>query len=113
MNGNQSYANPDQESIIEQILNDQIDIDSVEEFETLLDVFPDNPALYRKFADLLAGRKRADAALLAYHKAAALYLDAGMVLQSIVAKISRVEHRQAFPSRRTRFPCDGPAQGWR
>ena len=87
MNGIEPYVNPDQESIIEQILNDQIEIHSVEEFETLLEVFPDNPALYRKFADLLAGSKRADAALLAYHKAAALYLDAGMVLQSIVAKI--------------------------
>ena len=87
MNGIEPHANPDQESIIEQIINDQIDIHSVEEFEPLLEIFPDNPALYRKFADLLAGRKRADAALLAYHKAATLYLDAGMVLQSIVAKI--------------------------
>ncbi|MEE4112738.1 MAG: hypothetical protein V2I40_07980, partial [Desulfobacteraceae bacterium] len=87
MNGTEAYVNPDQESIIEQILNDQIDIHSVAEFETLLDVFPGNPALYRKFADLLAGKQRKDAALLAYHKAAALYLDAGMVLQSIVAKI--------------------------
>ena len=87
MNGIEPHANPDQESIIEQILNDQIDIQSVEEFATLLDVFPDHPALYRKYADLLAGNNRADASLVAYHKAAALYLDAGMVLQSIVAKI--------------------------
>ena len=87
MNGIEPHANPDQESVIEQILNDQIDIHSVEEFKKILDVFPDNPALYRKFADLLAGGKRVDAALSAYHKAAALYLDAGMVLQSIVAKI--------------------------
>ena len=87
MNGIEPPTNPDQESIIEQILNDQIDIQSVEELKTLLDVFPDHPALYRKYADLLAGNNRADAALAAYHKAAALYLDAGMVLQSIVAKI--------------------------
>ncbi len=87
MNGIEPQANPDQESIIEQILTDQIDVHSVKEFETLLDVFPDNPALYRKFADLLAGKNLVDAALLAYHKAAALYLDDGMVLQSIVAKI--------------------------
>ena len=87
MNGIEQNTNPDQESIIEQILDDQIDINSEEEFENLLEVFPDNPDLYRKFADLLAGRKHLDAALLAYHKAATLYLDAGMVLQSIVAKI--------------------------
>ena len=87
MNGIEPHANPDQESVIEQILDDQIDINSAEEFENLLEVFPDNADLYRKFADLLAGRKRLDAALLAYHKAATLYLDAGLVLQSIVAKI--------------------------
>ena len=87
MNEIEQHANPDQESIIEQILDDQIDINSVEEFEDLLEVFPDNPDLYRKFADLLAGRKHVDAALLAYHKAATLYLSAGLVLQSIVAKI--------------------------
>ena len=87
MNGIEPHANPDQESVIEQILDDLIDINSAEEFENLLEVFPDNADLYRKFADLLAGRKRLDAALLAYHKAATLYLDAGLVLQSIVAKI--------------------------
>ena len=87
MNGIEPHANPDQESVIEQIIDDQIDINSAEEFENLLEVFPDNADLYRKFADLLAGRKRLDAALLAYHKAATLYLDAGLVLQSIVAKI--------------------------
>jgi len=87
MNGIEMYTTPDQDSIIEQILDDQIDINSEEEFEHILEVFPDNPDLYRKFADLLAGRKHLDGALLAYHKAAALYLDAGMVLQSIVAKI--------------------------
>ncbi len=87
MNGIEQHANPNQGSIIEQILDGQIDINSVEEFENLLKVFPDDPNLYRKFAELLAVRNFPDDALLAYNKAAALYLDAGMVLQSIVAKI--------------------------
>ncbi len=87
MNPIEPQANPDRGSIIEQILDDQIDIDSVEEFEHLLEVFPEDPDLYRKFADLLAGKKHPEAALVAYNKAADLYLDAGMVLQSIVAKI--------------------------
>ncbi|MBC2710731.1 MAG: cyclic nucleotide-binding domain-containing protein [Desulfosarcina sp.] len=87
MNGIEQHANLDQGSIIEQILDNQIDINSVEEFENLLEVFPDHPDLHRKFADLLAGRKHPEAALVAYNKAAALYLDAGMVLQSIVTKI--------------------------
>ena len=78
---------PNQGSVIEQILDDRITIDSVEEFEALLDMFPNEPDLYRKFGDRLAVKALSEAALLAYHKAAALYLDAGMVLQSIVAKI--------------------------
>lgn len=101
MNGIENHANPNQDSVIGQILDDQIDINSVEEFENLLEVFPDNPDLYRKFADLLAGNKQVDAALLAYHQAATLYLDAGLVLQSIVAKILewsivKPSHRQGI-----------------
>lgn len=87
MNAIEPHVKPDQASIIVQILDDQIDIDSVEEFEHLLEVFPEDPDLYRKFADLLAERKLKEAALVAYNKAATLYLDAGMVLQSIVAKL--------------------------
>jgi len=87
MNLIESSAHPDHGSVIEKILNDQIDIESVAEFETLLEVFPEDPDLYRKFGDLLSGKKHPEAALLAYNKAAALYLNVGMVLQSIVAKI--------------------------
>ena len=87
MNSIQPSANPDHGSVIEQILNDQIDIQSVAEFETLLEVFPEDPDLYRKFGDLLSAKKQPEAALLAYNKAAELYLNTGMVLQSIVAKI--------------------------
>ncbi|WP_231716574.1 cyclic nucleotide-binding domain-containing protein [Desulfosarcina alkanivorans] len=87
MNAIEPNATVEQESIIDQILDGQIDISSVEEFENLLEVFPGNPDLYRRFADMLAGRKHPQDALVAYHKAAGLYLDAGMVLQSIVAKI--------------------------
>ena len=87
MNTIRSDAHPETGSVVQQILNDQIDIDSVAEFETLLEVFPEDPDLYRKFGDLLTAKNQPEAALLAYHKAAALYLDVGMVLQSIVAKI--------------------------
>jgi hypothetical protein len=87
MNSIEAQTAVEQGSIIEQILAGQIDINSVEEFENLLDVFPGDPDLYRKFADMLAERKQVQAALVAYNKAAMLYLDAGMVLQSIVAKI--------------------------
>ena len=87
MNRNEAHMHGDRGSIVDQILNDTIEIQSVTEFEALLDIFPDDPDLYRKFADRLADGKLPEAALVAYNKAAALYLDAGMVLQSIVAKI--------------------------
>jgi len=87
MNSIESSPHPDHGSVVEKILNDQIDIESVAEFETLLEVFPEDPDLYRKFGDLLSEKNHPEAALLAYNKAASLYLDVGMVLQSIVAKI--------------------------
>lgn len=88
MNPIESYALSNQDSIIEQILNDQIDIHSVSDVEPLLEVLPaDDPDLHRKLGDRLAANALPDAALLAYHKAATGFLNAGMVLQAIVAKI--------------------------
>jgi CRP-like cAMP-binding protein len=88
MNPIESYALSNRDSIIEQMLNDQIDIHSVSDVEHLLEVLPaDDPDLHRKLADRLAANTLPDAALLAYHKAATGYLNAGMVLQAIVAKI--------------------------
>jgi hypothetical protein len=118
MNATEAQAAVEQGSIIEQILAGQIDINSVEEFENLLDVFPGDPDLYRKFADMLAERKHVQAALVAYNKAAMLYLDAGMVLQSIVAKIlewsivkpSHQEGRDFHAMIRRKGPGDMPSQ---
>ena len=58
MNANESTAALDHDSIIDLILNDRIDIDSVAEFESLLEVFPKDPGLYRKFGDLLSAKNR-------------------------------------------------------
>ena len=63
MNPIEPHSNSDQGSIIEQILNDQIQIETAAEFEPLLEVFPDDPDLYRKFGDLLVAKKLPDAAL--------------------------------------------------
>ena len=64
MNAFDPQTASDQGSIIDQILNDRITIQSVTEFEALLDVFPDDPDLYRKFADHLADGMLPEAALL-------------------------------------------------
>ena len=118
MNANESPAALDHDSVIQLILNDRIDIESAAEFETLLEVFPKNPDLYRKFGDLLSTKKQSEEALLAYNKAAALYLEAGMVLQSIVAKIlewsivkpSHREGREYHAAIRNKGGGDVPAQ---
>ncbi|MFO7713876.1 PilZ domain-containing protein [Desulfosarcina sp.] len=87
MNGPEQHKNHDHASILEQIRNDRIDIGTMDGFKPLLEAFPENPDLYRKYADRLAAANQPEAALVAYHRAAGLYLEAGMVLQSIVAKI--------------------------
>jgi CRP-like cAMP-binding protein len=87
MNPIETYSLLDRDSIIEQIFNGQIDIQSEVEFEPLLEILPDDPDLYRRLGDQMIAKTLPDAALLAYHKAATGYLNAGMVLQAIVAKI--------------------------
>jgi hypothetical protein len=101
MNATEAQTAVEQGSIIEQILAGQIDINSVEEFENLLDVFPGDPDLYRKFADMLAERKHVQAALVAYNKAAMLYLGRGHGSAIHCSQDSGVEHRQTVPSGRT------------
>ena len=118
MNANESSATLDQDSVIQLILNDRIDIESVAEFEPLLEVFPEDPDLYRKFGDLLSAKNRPQDALLAYSKAATIYLEAGMVIQSIVAKIlewsivkpSHREGREYHAAIRNKGGGDVPAQ---
>ena len=71
-------------------------IESVEEFENIVKIFPEDPGVYRAYADLLAQKKSLDNAARAYGKAARLFLDLGMVLQAMVSKI--LEWRIVKPS---------------
>jgi CRP-like cAMP-binding protein len=83
-------------SIVKRIIDGSVTIDSVEEFENIIRIFPDDPGIYRAFADLLAQKKSLDAAAKAYKKASGLFIELGMMLQAIVAKI--LEWRIARPS---------------
>ena len=71
-------------------------IESVKEFENIIGIFPDDPGVYRAFADFLAQKKDSDAAADAYRKASMLFVDLGMLLQAMVSKI--LEWRIAQPS---------------
>ena len=76
----------DQVSIAAQIIDGSIQIDSIEEFNDILKLFPTDPALLRAYGDLLVKKQRLDEAAGSYGKAAELFTDAGMPLQAIVAK---------------------------
>jgi len=79
---------PDKKAnIIKHIIDGTIKIDSVQEFEAILDIFPDAPSLHKAFSDLLVRKKSYDAAAKSYNKATALFLHSGMILQAIASKI--------------------------
>ncbi len=73
-------------SIAKHIIDGSITIDSVDEFQGMLQIFPNDPALRRAYADLLVRRQLPEAAAQAYHQAAALYTAAGLLLQAIVCQ---------------------------
>ena len=73
-------------SIAAQIIDGSIKIESTSEFENILQIFPDDPALLRAYGDLLLVKNKPDVAAESFGKAAVLFIDAGMVLQAIVSK---------------------------
>ena len=76
-----------QSSIVKQIIDGSITIDSIGEFQSMLKIFPANPHLHRALADLLVKRKSSSTAAEYYKKAARLFVESGYVLQAVVAKM--------------------------
>jgi CRP-like cAMP-binding protein len=77
---------PHQSGIINHITDGTLQIDSIEEFEEILDIYPDDPLLYRKYADLLMTKGHLKKCLKAYDHAVQLFINNGMNLQAVVAK---------------------------
>jgi len=75
-----------QKSIAKHIIDGSITVDSVSDFESMLGLFPDNPALFNSFGDLLAKKKSYKAAARAYGKAAGLFVDSGKMFPAILCK---------------------------
>jgi hypothetical protein len=73
-------------SIAAQIIDGSIKIESTAEFENVLQIFPNDPALRRAYGDLQVAKNRPEVAAQSFGKAARLFIDAGMVLQAIVSK---------------------------
>ena len=76
-----------QKSIARHIIDGSITIDSVSDFESMLDLFPDNPSLFNSFGDLLFKKKSYKAAARAYGKAAGLFVDSDMMFPAILSKV--------------------------
>lgn len=73
-------------SIAAQIIDGSIQIESTSEFENILQIFPNDPALLRAYGDLQTAKNMPDVAAQSYGKAARLFIDSGMTLQAIVSK---------------------------
>lgn len=78
-----------QASIMHRIFDGSLRIDSVDEFEEMLAIYPNDPLLYRKYADLLMAKRHLRKCIKAYDHAVKLFIEHGMNLQAIVAKILR------------------------
>jgi len=76
-----------QYSIMQRVLDGTLTVDSTDEFKEILKIYPDDPLLQRKYADLLLEQSQLDEAMAAFHRASQLFIDQGMNLQAIVAKI--------------------------
>lgn len=81
-------------SIAAKIIDGSIRIDSQREFENVLRFFPNDPALLRAYADLLAMKNLPQDAIKSYKDATNLFIDSGMTLQAIVAKSMQWKLRQ-------------------
>jgi CRP-like cAMP-binding protein len=74
-------------SIAEQILEGSISIKSIEEFRSILKIFPNDGALQKAYSDLLFKKNLSEEAAQSYSRAAQLFIDAGKILQAIDSKL--------------------------
>ena len=86
MASNQKSNVFNQISIAAQIKDGSNKIDSKNEFENILRLFPNDPALLRAYADLLVAKESFGIASRSYGEAANLFIESGMTLQAIVSK---------------------------
>jgi CRP-like cAMP-binding protein len=75
------------QSIVSQIIDGSIVIESIDEFKSMLKIFPDHPDLHRAFAERLARRKSFAAACQYFDQASSLYAASGRPLPAIVTKM--------------------------
>lgn len=84
-------------SIAEQIIDGSITIKSIEEFNSILKIFPNDAALQKAYSNLLKNKNRSEAAAKSYDKAAHLFIDAGKMLQAIDSKMLQWKIKSPTP----------------
>ena len=83
--------------IAKHVIEGSIRIDSIREFEGMLQIFPRDPDLHRAYSDLLIRKKRYGQAAKAYHKSAELFIASGKLLPALLCKL--LQWRLKRPSR--------------
>ncbi|MBW2636403.1 MAG: hypothetical protein JRC86_02555 [Deltaproteobacteria bacterium] len=75
------------DDIVSGILDGSRTIDTVEEFEAILQTDPENPSLLRAYADFLVGDTMFDEAALVYKQSAGLFVKSAAITQAILSNI--------------------------
>jgi CRP-like cAMP-binding protein len=74
-------------TLAKRIIEGSVTIDSIKEFEGMLQIFPKDPALHRAYSDLLTRKKSYDIAAENYRKSADLFIASGKMLPAILCKM--------------------------
>ena len=85
-------------SIAEQITDGSISIKSIEEFKSILKIFPNDPALHKAYSALLIKKNQSAEAARFYDKATRLFIDAGKLLQAIDTKLLQWRIKSPSPN---------------
>lgn len=90
-------------SIAEQIVDGSITIKSIDEFKSILKIFPNDPALQKSYSNLLKINKKTEEAAKSYDKAAQLFIEAGKILQAIDSKMLQWNIKPPTPQEAQHF----------
>jgi CRP-like cAMP-binding protein len=75
------------DDIVSSILDGSRTVNTVEEFEEILQTDPENPSLLRAYADFLVGNTMFDEAAVVYKKSAGLFAKSAAIVQAMLSTI--------------------------
>ena len=90
-------------TLAKRIIEGSITIDSIIEFEGMLQIFPKDPALHRAYSELLTRKKSYDKAAKNYHQSADLFIASGKMLPAILCKMHQWRLKKPNPQEVRQF----------